>query len=106
MITPYDPPDLDAYNAKYVMHYRTEGYGFDGVTVRFPCPFCAEPDYMAGLLIGFEEWAQEEHTCSFCGRSGRIEITIRGSSTTARPIQTGGPPAPAYLPYFREEPQS
>lgn len=103
MTTAYDPPDVEAYNDKYTVNYRTEGYGLEGLRIRFPCPFCAEPDYMAGLLIGFEDWAADEHTCAYCRRRGRLVFTRSGAGVTAKGIQTGGDDPPEYVIHYTRE---
>jgi len=108
MTTQYDPSDLDAYNEKWKANYKLTGFGIDGMRYHYPCPFCAEPDYLTCGLVDMPERMREETVCEKCGRGSKMidvdtpERRIFGYrmfGIHVKLVRTQGDWTPSYLPY-------
>lgn len=91
----------EQYEERFHANYRVDGFGFEGMTIHSPCPFCAAPDFQIYTLLTMVEVTSKETICKECGRGFRIEYTEAGNTTNARPMQTCGPDRPPYIPIGR-----
>jgi hypothetical protein len=91
----------DEYEKRFKDNYRVEGFGFDGMTIHSPCPFCAAPDFHVYKLDTMMSVTSKETVCAECKRGFRIEYAEHGNTTTGRLLQTCGDPAPPYIPIAR-----
>lgn len=94
------PVTYEEYEQRSMANTKVTGM-YDTTAQVLPCPWCGAPDW---LTIPIFKTAIEgygtitgERTCSECGRSGKLLITEKGSSTISEFVQTGGPDAPTYL---------
>lgn len=92
---PADPENFETYNALMCQRATVSGFGIDGVTQHFPCPFCAAEDWLVVKLIDFAQ--DHEETCSACGRSARLVYSKTPDSSSMQVVQTGGDDPPEWL---------
>lgn len=95
-----DPPDLHEYNSLYMANHRITGFGIEGVTQHFPCPFCADPDWLVVKIMDFGT-STDPVKCSHCSRTARIEATEENGGKRIEIVQTAGDDPAPYLPPFR-----
>lgn len=99
-----DPASLDAFNDLFKANTVIDGSGLQ-TSISVPCPFCAAPNFMRYLIMETKEALMQGATCAACGRSGHFEFTIdTPTQKQFHLVQTGGPPAPDYLPHIKREP--
>lgn len=90
------PTTREEYEARFFRHAGTEGFGVEGVTQHFPCPFCAAADWYVVKLLEFGQ-DSPELTCEECGRSGRLLFVRDATGASMEMVQTGGDDPPEWL---------
>lgn len=91
-----DPNNLKEYEAKFRENASVRGYGME-VTQHFPCPFCANPDWLVMPIIEFPPESERDITCEACGRTARMLSSRTGEGMKMELVQTGGEDPPAWL---------
>jgi hypothetical protein len=96
------PASAKEYAEIYMANLEMTGFGIEGLTEHFPCPFCAARDWYIVRLIAFQT-STDPIECEACGRSARFIFNedaggpMQGGSKTMRLVQTGGPDPPHWL---------
>lgn len=99
----HEPKNLDEFNDRWKHNYKAEGFGFEGVTLHWPCPMCAAPDWHVGLLMGLYGGVPDT-ACDACGRTSRIEVEHTPTVTTTRNVFVEGPAPPKWMADMRPRP--
>lgn len=86
-----DKNKVDAFNEKYKNNYHVEGFGIGNVHVHYPCPFCAEPEFMVVEIMETETKLTEEHVCKSCQRGCKALFQRTELETQFEMVQTCGP---------------
>jgi hypothetical protein len=97
-----EPATVEEYAERYHASWRVSGYGIEGVTNHFPCPFCAAPDWLVVRVIDFEQ-TTDPIECSECGRSARHVFDRGDGGVLMSVVQTDGPDPPEWVPIPREQ---
>lgn len=90
------PNTVEEYNHRYHENFRIEGYGIEGVTNHFPCPFCAAADWYICRIIDFSQ-TSPKLTCSECGRTAQLLYKKDWQSSSIECVQTAGDDQPSWL---------
>lgn len=104
-----EPATKEEYERRYMENYRVEGYGIEGVTNHFPCPFCAAPDWHVVRIIDFGvppgegTYHSKPIECQACGRSARYASQRTGGGVTMGMVQTAGPDPAPWVPIARDD---
>lgn len=105
-----EPVSRQEYELRYMDNYKITGFGLDGTTNHFPCPFCAHPEWKVVRVIDFGVpekpgvYHSDPYECECCGRAARYVTTREaGGALTTRVEQTAGPDAPEWVPIPRAE---
>lgn len=96
-----EPTTREEYEARYLENYQVTGYGVEGVTNHFPCPFCAAPDWYVVRVVDFGE-PTDPIDCKACGRAARFWVNREGGTTTMGMFQTAGDDPPTWVLVPRE----
>ena len=94
-----DPLSLADLNERQSANMRIEGFGFDGITISLPCPFCGAPDNLIYKLYEVEQAVARGASCKECNRSWRVRSESSAHSTTWRIFLTAGPDLPAFMSF-------
>lgn len=99
-----DLASMEELNTRTLANAKTSGFGIEGVTQHFPCPFCAEADSIVVRIIDMADSAElASEPCSNCERSWKVVIAregggaAAGGETSFEMVQTGGPDQPAWF---------
>lgn len=89
------PTSMGEFNERVHRNYAITGYGIDGVTNHFPCPFCGAAEWLVIKLI---DYGLEDHeaTCEECERTARI-VTTRPGDIRQEFLFVSGPEQPDWL---------
>lgn len=111
-------PDTPPTNAqelalRTVRNYETTGFGFDGVMVHLPCPFCGAKDGLVHKLLDTHAAYAAGSTCKECGRGWKGIIskntekcehgTVLSEMTYLELVQTSGPDREPWMPNMRRQ---
>lgn len=99
----YTPPkDALEYQQMFTDNMRIDGGGLD-TTVHAPCPFCAAPDFQVYKLLECKDVITNDHTCTECKRTARVEFSVDVPERQVfELVQVGGDDQPDWLtPPFR-----
>jgi len=97
-VSDLSPTNAAEYALRFFRNQQQSGYGIEGVTMHFPCPWCAARDFQVVRVIDAHEAMTVPMTCAECGRSGRwAHIVDEPGRTVTEFVQTGGDDAPDWL---------
>ena len=99
-----DLATLEDYELRFGQHRKVSGRGEDALC-RFPCPFCAAPDWYVVPALEFGRGEMEPHYCIECERSARFLFSADrlDQSVNAELVQCSGPPTPEWMKQPRRE---
>lgn len=93
---------IDEFNKKWHDNYKVEGFGIEGMTVSFPCPFCAEPGFAQYKLMDMEKVMSKGNVCEYCKRGMKAVFVATEHGVQIEQVQTCGPDLPDwYYPKMR-----
>jgi hypothetical protein len=90
------PTNMQEFEALYLTNHQITGYGLDGVTQHFPCPFCAAPEWYVVPLSDFNQ-DSPNLKCDDCGRSAQYQFARADGGAAMEIVQTGGDDPPDFL---------
>ena len=91
-----EPTSMEELAKRQTENYKVSGYGVEGVTNSFPCPFCGAPDWYVVKVLDFGQ-TSPSIKCEECGRSAKYIVSVEGGGKAIQVVQTGGPAQPDWM---------
>ena len=95
-----DPKTPADYERRYKENLRTVGHGNETAN-KFPCPFCAAPDWATIRIVDSQEELQKQRGCRECGRVGKFVMNVSPQSITMQFVQISGDDPPEYMGHIK-----
>ncbi len=94
------PQTKSEYLEKFARNQKFSGSGLN-TTTHYPCPACAEPEFMTHKVLEVEETLERGATCRHCKRGFKAIINRTPGGVTFEFVQTQGDDLPDWLPKMR-----